>query len=293
MLGLIERATIVVSIDSGLLHLCAAAEMNVPVVALTNPEPWQGTSPGVLWCRRLSYYMAQPYLDFQPVHHGIRDALLVQPTERKWPLGSWALEPPKRTIHHLVERHVEENTPARKVAAEKSWGVLYTAPYHPVALHYWDRNYKRTAKEIGDPRPLPDLKDLLQLGLDAAQHGDDILIFTNDDNRIHPEVVEFLKFQVSVYECYAERRCDIIGVAPLATETPADSVKNSNYHPGRNLFAFTKRWLMQHWNDLPDYILGASEWDLGLGLMIREHFGIRTTAQNINHCIYPAECRNG
>jgi len=64
-------------------------------------------------------------------------------------------------------------------------------------------------------------------------------------------------------------------------------------HPGRDLFVFQKKWLKDHWDEIPDYILGASEWDYGMGLIIRDFHRVKTTVSNHCLCVLPAELRQG
>jgi hypothetical protein len=76
-------------------------------------------------------------------------------------------------------------------------------------------------------------------------------------------------------------------------KTPADWLRASVPHMGRDLFAFKKWWLEEHWDDIPDFLLGASIWDLAMCCIVRLSHGIVTTRNNIERHIFPAEMPRG
>jgi hypothetical protein len=191
------------------------------------------------------------------------------------------MNPPTRRIYHAVERH--EGGDARVQAAQASWDTLYENGVIP--CHYW--RYERTALEIGDHRALPFLKDVLKSAMDQAGD-DDIIFWTNDDNLLHPQLPEILRFCVSVYDAVCSQRCEFKRRIPV-NATTEDWVKAASPHMGCDLFAFKKSWLTQHWNEIPDFILGASIFDLAMACLIRLDKGIITTQRNIRHHIFPAE----
>jgi hypothetical protein len=141
----------------------------------------------------------------------------------------------------------------------------------------------------GEPRPLPFLKDVLLEGLNAAEDGD-IIFFTNDDNWLHPSLPAMLRYHIGVFECGCSQRCEFKNAPmPPPTRPASEFTHGSRSHMGRDLFAFTKQWLQTHWDEIPDFILGCSEWDLCVAAIIRNHFGITTTRRNLEQVIHPAE----
>jgi hypothetical protein len=62
---------------------------------------------------------------------------------------------------------------------------------------------------------------------------------------------------------------------------------------GRDLFAATKVWLLAHWDEIPDAILGAPAYDLHLAALVRHKVGQKTTRQNIDQVMVCAELPNG
>jgi hypothetical protein len=190
------------------------------------------------------------------------------------------------TIFHAVERH--EGMDERKMRAQSSWDRLYFQGVLP--CHFW--RYPRTAREIGDPRALPYLKDVLEFAM--RQAGDnDIIMWTNDDDWLHPELPELLKAHVTDHGPCCSKRCDV--ATPIASEVlPLDDyVKRSFPHMGRDMFAFTKLWLKKYWQEIPDFILGASDFDIALAAIIRLRNGVKTTYESLYDTLLPSEIPDG
>ena len=198
------------------------------------------------------------------------------------------LTPPTRRLLHCCERHDEPRNP-RKEEAWKSWDQLYSSGVIP--CHYWQ--YERNASAIGDRRGLPFLKDVLQFAMNQAAD-DDIIFFTNDDVILHPELASVLLAHVAIFSACSAQRCDFKpGRTPPLTFSPEQIAKLGAKHMGRDLFAFTKTWLAANWNEIGDFILGASDWDLALASLIRLQHGIVSTRKNIEASIHPAELPRG
>lgn len=287
LLTAIERSSCVISIDTALLHLTCAT--NTPLLALINPNPWVGSIPRTEHCLTVMYDLAPQFLNgpkplppIASLHTGNQRIAHEPP-----------MSPPERRIFHALERHTEtdEKSRWRKNIAEKSWEKLYTER-GVIPCHY--RDYKRNAKDaIGDPRALPYLKDVLEFGM-AEAGPNDIIMWTNDDNYLHPGVVDMVQFHCSLWGVVSAQRCEFMDCAiPVGPVTPQILVSRSRSHMGRDLFAFTKQWLTAHWEEIPDLILGASDFDLMLACMIRLQWGIETTRLNLIDTIWPAEMPRG
>jgi len=123
---------------------------------------------------------------------------------------------------------------------------------------------------------------------------DDIVMFTNDDNVLHPQLPALVRFWVSVYGCCASSRCEFMDrdIPPLRNP-PELFAKEGRQHMGRDLFAATKRWWLDHWEEIPDWIIGSSDWDLNLCAIVRLHFGIQTTRANLEYGLHPADLPRG
>lgn len=188
---------------------------------------------------------------------------------------------------HAVERH-EEPTNRRKEQAWESWKTIYAQGVTP--SHYW--KYARDATSIGDKRKLPFLKDVLAFALEKANN-EDVVFLTNDDIVIHPQLPDRLLRHVQAHGPCSSQRCEFRGNIPKLTLPPEQIASLGRLHMGRDLFAGTKRWWLSVWEQLPDYILAASDWDLGMACLVRNHHGIASTRKNLEQNIHPAELQRG
>lgn len=287
LLAFVHAAKAVISIDTALLHLAAAT--NTPTVGLVNHGVWVGTTMradgnAITYQASSSKTEALHALISKAVNSERSPLSCVQPAS-----------PPPRRIFHVCERHEEPTPPnlqevSRKNFAQASWDILYAKGIVP--CHYWD--YKRTAEDIGDKRALPYLKDVLKFGMDQA--GDeDIIMWTNDDNWLHPELPEIVSLHCSLWDVCCSQRCEFDSKSgPLGVGKPPEwYAAKGQSHMGRDLFAFTKRWLVKRWDSLPDFILGASDFDLALACMVRLEWGIPTDRKNIENSLWPCELPRG
>jgi hypothetical protein len=164
---------------------------------------------------------------------------------------------------HIVD--LFGKTPRHK-RAQATWDYVYAQGVVPV--HVTD--YKRDATGIGDPRKLPYLKDVLERGIQNARHDLDVIIWTNDDVGFDAAIVEWARDAVVADGAMSMRR-------------------NESGHIGRDLFAFTAKWLKDNFDKIPDYIQGAPCFDLALAAQIRKFYGIFSTLENLHQDIWPAE----
>lgn len=283
MLGLMEKSTALVSIDTSLLHLAAAS--TIPVVAIVN-NGWQGSELRHDTVARISYEQAlkSPALVIHAIHAALKAPRRVVSCQ---PL----VEPPERRIFHAVEIHNETGAnAARKARTQVSWKVLYDGGVIPA--HYV--KYERSALAIGDKRDLPYLKDVLAFAMKQA-NGPDIIMWTNDDTWLHREIPAVLRIHCSLWGACASHRVDLIrGAALPDSTTPVRDLSHTGQgHMGRDLFAFTKYWLESHWDMIPDFILGASEFDLALAFMIRQSLGLDCQRSSLEFVRWPAELEKG
>lgn len=192
---------------------------------------------------------------------------------------------PSRRVIHAVEKHhdFEAGERRRKDAAVATWNTLYLN-HGVIPAHY--TNYQRSAKAIGDSRDLPYLKDVLEFGMKQAGP-EDVIFLTNDDIHVHPDIPDLLRFNCSLYEAVSAQRLDYQHGVPAFSQNGRWS--HASVNSGRDLFAFTRAWLERNWDAIPDFILGASEWDWCLAGIIRKEKGLPITNQNMVEPLFPAE----
>lgn len=166
-------------------------------------------------------------------------------------------------IVHVVERHTPED--ARVQRAVLSWRHLYeNSGVRPVHIS----KYPRSSLDIEDRRGLPYLKDLLLFGMQQAEPND-VVMFTNGDNLLHPELPSLIRSTLKRVPCICSFRLNVRHIPDM--NAPPQMLANTGAPDfGRDLFAFNKSWLAKHWHEIPDFFVGEWEWDLVLALIIRK-----------------------
>lgn len=219
LVGLMDVADALVTIDTATLHLAAASA--VPVVSLLSGNGgWYRSKPR---CRNLLSVDAS---DWRHSMQQIAEALNGLRTGK---------------VIHVFERHGELNV--RERAAQSTWEKTGWV------LKPFDK-YPRDARSIGDKRDLPFMRDCLEHGLRDASDADTIVL-TNSDVSIGSEVQSEL---ARIMARGVVATCRRVDVGPAPNDTP-------RLHTGRDLLAFRAGWLRRHLSQIPDFILGASQWD--------------------------------
>jgi len=234
LLGVLDAAACLVTIDT--LHLWLANAAKCPTVALIN-DGWRGSPPPVTATATFRYSQFQ----IDQVCDEVEKTLL--PTGEVWA---------------IVDRFGKEK---RHREAFKSQKQAFD--------HMLTAENVGTAQEIGDSRPLPMLKSMLEKVLKFAK-GRDIIVWTNDD-------VQILDLHPVVSHC---RRFGAVGVR----RDPA--------HIGRELFAFRWDWLADRIYNFPDCAVASPWFDLAVAAWIRRQFGWVSTMDNLIEDRYPAEIPN-
>jgi hypothetical protein len=159
-------------------------------------------------------------------------------------------------IYHLV--NPRPPTEPRLLRAQESWKVLYDSGQVRPMVYL----PKRTARDIGDTRDLPWIKDMLSFAFTQFEmRRNNIVCLTNDDTILHPDLPRVLE----------ERRRDSECVSAHRVNLPERSTDH-----GRDLFAFTVDWILSHYRSIPDMAIGEMEWDLIMALIVREKCGVET-----------------
>lgn len=291
MLALFDRADLLISADTYPLHLAAAS--SVPVFAITNDsdrfgKDWLATRTRFPLAGEARYN--KELAAYQKVDDCL--ATLVLNTFHRRPLASCGTVVYAPKFFHSVEVHPDrgEAESRRKKVARDSWQTLYSRGMVPCPYS----EYKRTARDIGDARDLPFLKDVLEPAL-AQANPDDCIVWTNDDIILHPELLDILRVQVGIWDACTSMRVEFkTETVPHLTSSPEEmAARGEVRHMGRDLMAAKASWFRRHWNELPDAIIGAPAFDLHLAAFVRHTLGHRTTRQNIADRIPCCELPHG
>jgi len=233
LVGLMELADGLVTIDTATLHLAAATSVDT-IALLSAIGPWNQSTP------RCRCPLAFPCDQWQTRIGDIHETILAM-TKRP-------------RIIHAFDRRGTQNP--RIERAQASWRALDW-----VGAPYSEARYKRSAKDLGDARALPYLKDVLANALEHAEDRD-YIVFTNDDITLTRETDREVRRLLAKAVMVTGRRTEIGG--------------DRKTHPGRDLVAFRAGWLRMNMRSVPDFLLGASMWDLWAAARARQLCGIAT-----------------
>jgi hypothetical protein len=235
LLGLMDQADALVTIDTSTLWLANAAKC--PTVALVN-DGWRGSPPPVTATSTFQYR------DFQ------LDSVCDEVEKTLLGVGD---------LVGIVDRFGQEKRHSEALESQKgAFTTLLTT-----------QGIQRTAQSIGDPRPLPMLKDMLTKAIRFSS-GRDVVVWTNDDVTILN--LDLVKDHV--------RKFGAVGI------------RRDPDHIGRELFAFRWDWLADRLFNFPDCAVASPWFDLAVASWIRREFGWTPTLDNLGKDFYPCEIPN-
>lgn len=163
-------------------------------------------------------------------------------------------------IYHTVNKFVSSNARDREryARAEKTWWQLYGASDGMIREAHSNR-YRRTAKDIGDARDVPFIKDVIEVGMKRAST-DDAIMLTNGDSQIVADAGDWIfEKLLSVGCCWSSRR-DMLKIHRVWLKQQ-DIMDRGESFVGVDLVAFTVKWWTENQGLYPDLLLGYEGWD--------------------------------
>lgn len=269
LIGLLEGAACIISVDTGVLHLAAATK--TPVVAIITREPsmWHGTS----W---------RPEHAVRVFYDEIGDRIPID-SLALCPFVNWLKTRGEPRIFHVWSKFEgDAETERRKSLAARTWleeGQRSAGVWGEISIE--ESDIRRTSADVGDPRPMPYVKDLVEEAINSLPDGSGaaIIALTNADVCFAPGLTGWILDRVPrVGACFSHRydfpRLD----EPLANEA---AVRRGDYYPGSDAFFFTVEWWEANKHRYPDMILGRQQCDEVLRILIKSTGGLE-----IRHAIY-------
>jgi hypothetical protein len=250
MLGLIDVASVVITVDTMLLHLCTAT--NVPVIALLSDHPpvfWNASATKGNILKAISYDKVTSIWSqiVRIIKSGHRVAQL-----------------PKERVVHVVPVYTTNDSEAqrRMQTAKETWSEFHSvgAEFKPYTLQDSSRVFTVNGK------PIPFLKEVLKLGIEATAGNDDIVCFTHADTVLTPGLYFALQHRMKYSDSCCSFRMDYAKVE--AGQVPC-GVRGTV----RDLFAFKRRWLLAHMDAMPDFLVGVGGWSDAMALWLRRLAG--------------------
>ncbi len=176
---------------------------------------------------------------------------------------------PTGRLLHFWSTHTSKDaeTERRNRFAEHTWDLHY-ALGDVIPFPITDAMLSRSSKtEVGDTRPLPYLKDILNWGAEVAQP-EDLVIFTNMDTCVTPDLPRQLRDTFTFRKLTAGFAWRHNFYTPITTQL---RVCDQGFKDGGvDLVAFYPEWWREVREYMPDMLLACEAWDWCLRLIVAE-----------------------
>lgn len=272
LLGFYDRGSVLVTIDSGPLHLATCS--NVPVISLITdkPTPWYGAIPPK------NSICSVRYSEYPQRKAEIWEALKrVNPIDPK-------VSSQKKIFHVYSEFQAKGETGRRNAFASSTWNNEYQNG-NWVALPTHDSELFRSSKNVGDHRGVPFIKDLVNKAADLALD-EDLIVLTNRDTCFSSGLTEAILSTMLAYPGLSAHRYDFHH--PLYQLYTPNQAILGNWYCGCDLFCFTRKFWLDHRDEYPDMFLGTEAWDWIMRELIKKYGGVDIHYGLIYHEFHPA-----
>lgn len=236
LLALFDISSALVTIDTATMHLAHASRVPVFALASSAHHGWGATPryPGQVWRCEYNDYLEKEASLLDELERAVREPRFERTLHHVW--SDWDRDPEASRRHRIAER-----TWLRE-AETKAWR------HHPF------QTGKRMSSEIGDPRPVPLVNEMVEEMIGCCRE-EDMIVLTNDDvSFAHGLTDTLLDFR---HQCGWAYRYDFKSIHREVTQV---GLAAGHKYPGVDLFVFTPRW----WREakLPDMWLAREQWDL-------------------------------
>lgn len=134
----------------------------------------------------------------------------------------------------------------------------------PTKVSQW----KRSSADMGDPRPAPFFKDIINHGMSHAMD-EDVVVYCNRDIFLTSHAPERILDGVSQHGVMVAWRRNL---KPKAGKI-YKHVTNARKDGGVDLIAFTKQWWSKNQHEIPDMLIGREAYDWILRIIAEEKHG--------------------
>lgn len=251
LLGLMEQAEYLITVDTGILHL-ARAVPKLPVITLIpgNDQSWD-VAP------RFPQHVARIYFDDFEKRKAEIPAMILH--------GAM----PERRFIHVWSDYYRNDLGAQKrhAMAKRTWEREMIGW---LDLRLVDAAFNRNAHtDFEDRKSAPYVTDMIELAMKQAQP-QDIVVLTNDDTCVSPGLTLTLKNVIAEFgACWGARREHRL-VNRVMTQS---EIMRGRKHVGADIFAFTKNWWATHGHTMPDMLMAFENWDYVLRTVIEDGGG--------------------
>ena len=248
----------IVAIDSGILHLAHAVQKPVVALIADSPTMWHGSAYRPNHIRNVRYSV------FPEMACSILDRIraIGSPGCRfQDPQGNTG----KRIVHVYCDNgFLNSDERRRHFVAEESWD-------HEYRNGCWEKVGISDGSLYRSKDGTVYIKDLLRLASLHAQD-DDILLLTNSDIGFSRGITEAIFALVNEHGAVSMSRRDFNG--PLDAPLTNDEIAKGRDYPGKDGFAFTKKWWRENNSEFPDMLIGREGWDKIMHTLITMKGGV-------------------
>ncbi len=266
LLGIFERAHCLVTTDTATLHL-AHAVPGLPVVALVNdmPDPWHGS------CYRANHVGRFCYDELPAREDDFLERIRAGFNRRRRIVHVWS--------DFRSDDDRDSENARRMGVARASWNQeaetfpgIWLRTEFPIER-------ARTSREVGDPRPVPFIIDMIEHAAKFCQGPDDIIGWTNSDVSFAPGLTGRVLDKVERYGACHTHRWDLHGANLERPYLHDGSVRRLQWYPGGDAFFFTLDWWRRNGADYPDMLMGREHNDEVFRQLVKLRAGIKAEVE--------------
>ena len=248
LIGLYEEAEYLVCIDSGPLHL-AQAVPSLNVIAMIQ-NGWGGSPP------RSNHLLRIRYEEFDSRKSEITDAILLKKKSEPKMIHVWSK-------YNIVKSDAQNRHRMAKQTWDKEMNGWIDLPME-------ETSFARTSRtDFNDYKCAPYIPDIIDKAMKTAEMWD-IVVLTNDDTCVCPGLATIIKHVIAdCGACWGARREQRSIKRVLTT----DEIMRGSKHVGADVFAFTKKWWVEHGWEMPAMLMAFENWDYVLRTVVNDNGG--------------------
>lgn len=238
LLGLMEKAAGIISIDTGTAHLASATKTPMILLQASTPHLWNGMKPSKNCELALRYPES-----------------LRRREEMHCVIDSWLPNWNQIRFCHVYSDFTSPEDYRRTAVAALTWTKVYDEHWRAIPVR--DEQLPRLFRDKG--RELPFVKDLIDFAAVFAAD-EDYIVLTNRDICFARSITSQLQKMIEVSEVGYGQRRDF----EKSFNQPIDdaNVKLLGVvYGGTDIFVFSRKWWVANRALMPDMLIGTEAWD--------------------------------
>lgn len=239
LLGLMDHADAMITIDTAALHLARASKINYIALVASGPWIWHGSTPTKNCWLTLRYNEA--VIRREEIHSTLRGITKLGRSQFR---HVWVEYP---------SNHPDESR--RRRLAAKTWKQVYSLNplVEPMPIIH-----DQLPRLFDDgKRKLPYIKDVIEFAFSFCMDSD-VIILTNIDICFSESVAGSIEKMMEGRECaYCYRR----DFKKLDGVLPPNEIGKGDDYCGTDVFIFRAKWWRDNVASFPDMLMGAEAWD--------------------------------